>query len=297
MRIGGRPVRNPTLKYLTSAADPTLTDGRDLGSVRGDDMPELPDVEIFRRFVDETSLHRKVVDVRVLNRRVLDGLSPGKLRQVLVGRTFHSTTRHGKYLFVGAGGFRQVVLHFGMTGYLDFGRQRRTGPHDRVVFVFAGEYSLAFVCARLFGRITLAQSVEEFVADKRLGPDAMAVSAEEFASRVRRSRATIKSILMDQSQVAGIGNLYSDEILFRSRIRPTFPGRRLTNEQAACLYRNTRKVLQMAIEREGDPWAMPQSYLLPHRKREGRCPRCQTALMRQTVAGRTAYWCPQCQRE
>ena len=183
-----------------------------------------------------------------------------------------------------------------MTGHLDFGRQRRTGPHDRVVFVFADEYSLAFVCARLFGRITLAQSVEEFVADKRLGPDAMAVSAQEFALRVCRSRATIKSILMDQSQVAGIGNLYSDEILFRSRIHPAFPGRRLTTGQAACLYRNTRKVLRMAIEREADPWAMPQSCLLPHREREGCCPRCKAALTRQTVAGRTAYWCPQCQR-
>lgn len=260
-------------------------------------MPELPDVETFRRFVDETSLHRRLVDVRVFNRRVLNGLSPQRLKQALQGRSFRSTARHGKYLFVDVGGSGWLVLHFGMTGYLDFGRQRRTGPHDRVVFVFAHEYSLAFVCARLFGRITLAQSVEEFIADKRLGPDAMDVCGEEFASRVRRSRATIKSILMDQSQVAGIGNLYSDEILFQSRIHPAFPGHRLTAEQAACLYRNTRKVLRMAIGRKADPWAMPPSYLLPHREREGRCPRCKAALARQTVAGRTAYWCPRCQRK
>ncbi|HNY77313.1 MAG: DNA-formamidopyrimidine glycosylase family protein [Sedimentisphaerales bacterium] len=259
-------------------------------------MPELPDVEIFRRFVDETSLQRRLADVRVFNRRVLNDLSPQRLKRALQGRSFHSTARHGKHLFVEVDGSLWLVLHFGMTGHLDFGRQRRTGPHDRVVFVFADEYSLAFVCARLFGRITLAQSVEEFVADKRLGPDAMAVSAQEFALRVCRSRATIKSILMDQSQVAGIGNLYSDEILFRSRIHPAFPGRRLTTGQAACLYRNTRKVLRMAIEREADPWAMPQSCLLPHREREGCCPRCKAALTRQTVAGRTAYWCPQCQR-
>jgi formamidopyrimidine-DNA glycosylase len=260
-------------------------------------VPELPDVETFQEALNGTSLHQKLVDVQVYNRRVLNGLSPLKLKRALVGRTFRSAKRHGKYLFVDVNGSRWLVLHFGMTGYLEYGNQRETGPHDRVVFVFADRYSLAFVCPRLFGRITLAESVEGFVDDRRLGPDAMAISAEEFASRLRRSRATVKSTLMNQSQIAGIGNLYSDEILFQSCIHPTFPGHRLTAEQAECLYRNTRKVLRMAIRRKADPWAMPASYLLPHRQRDGRCPRCEARLTRRTVAGRTTYWCPQCQRK
>jgi formamidopyrimidine-DNA glycosylase len=259
-------------------------------------VPELPDVETFQEFLNGTSLHQKLVDVKVFNRRVLDGLSPQKLKRALVGRTFRSTRRHGKYLFVDVDGSRWLVLHFGMTGYLEYGNQRETGPHDRVVFVFAERDSLAFVCPRMFGRITLAESVEGFVGDRRLGPDAMAISGEEFASRLRRSKATVKSRLMDQSCIAGVGNLYSDEILFQSRIHPMFPGHRLTGGQAECLYRNTRKVLRMAIRRNADPWAMPPSYLLPHRQQDGCCPRCEAALTRQTVAGRTTYWCPQCQR-
>lgn len=259
-------------------------------------MPELPDVETFQKVLDATSLRRELIDVQVLNRRVLDGLAPLRLRRTLVGREFRSTRRHGKYLFAEAGEARWLVLHFGMTGYLDYGEQREPRPHDRVVFVFGGGCRLAYVCPRLFGRIALTGSVEGFIEERHLGPDAMDISAEEFIARVRGSRATVKSRLMDQSCVAGVGNLYSDETLFQSSVHPAFPCHRLTTEQAKRLYRDMRKVLRIAIRRKADPWAMPPSYLLPHRMRDGCCPTCHTALARETIAGRTTYWCPKCQR-
>ncbi len=260
------------------------------------DVPELPDVETFQEVLEGTSLRQELIDVKVLNRRVLDGLSPARLRRTLVGREFRSTRRHGKYLFAEAGEAHWLVLHFGMTGHLDYGELGEPRPHDRVVFVFAGHRRLAYVCPRLFGRIILAGSVEEFVSERNLGPDAMHIGGEEFVSLVRRSKATVKSRLMDQSCIAGVGNLYSDETLFQSCIHPAFSCHRLTTEQARRLYRDMRKVLRMAIRRKADPWALPASYLLPHRKPDGRCPTCAAELKRETVAGRTTYWCPKCQR-
>lgn len=263
---------------------------------KGIAVPELPDVEIFQSILTATSLRQEMIDVKVLNRRVLNALSPSKLRQALVGRAFRSARRHGKYLFAEVDDSHWLVLHFGMTGCLDYGVVEESGPHDRVLFVFASGCRLAYVCPRLFGRIALTESVDRFVHERKLGPDAMHIGAEEFAVRVRRSKATVKARLMDQSCIAGVGNLYSDETLFQSSLHPAFPCHRLTIEQGIRLHRDMRKVLRMAIRRKADPWAMPPSYLLPHRKPDGCCPTCDTGLTRDTVAGRTTYWCPQCQR-
>jgi formamidopyrimidine-DNA glycosylase len=260
-------------------------------------VPELPDVECFQRFLQETSLNRRITGVEVFNRRVLDRISPVQLRRAVVGRSFRSTRRHGKYLLTEVDDSAWLVLHFGMTGSLDYGRPPRPGPYDRVVFALGDGYRLAYVCPRLFGRITLARSAEDFIEERSLGPDAMHVSAEEFARRIGRSKATVKSCLMNQSCVAGIGNLYSDEILFQSGLHPALSAHQLAAEQLERLYRSTRKVLQMAIRRKADPWAMPPSYLLPHREPGGCCPACKIGLVRQTIAGRTTYWCPKCQRK
>lgn len=259
-------------------------------------MPELPDVETFRRYVDATALRRRIVDVEVLSRRVLAGVSSRRLRQVLRGATFNRTRRHGKHLFVDTNGSQWLVLHFGMTGYLDYGKERTRGPHDRVIFVFAKKCSLAYVCPRLFGRVTLTASVEEFVEMKKLGPDAMSVSAEGFACCLCGSKATVKSSLMNQRLIAGVGNLYSDEILFQSQVHPLFRSDRLSVAQATQIHRDMRKVLRRATERKADPMQLPGSYLLPHRRIGGSCPRCSGKLARRTVAGRTAYWCPACQK-
>lgn len=258
-------------------------------------MPEWPDVETFRRYVTATSLHQEIADVEVSNTRVLAGTSPSRFKQALKGRTFTSTGRRGKHLFVITDNARCLVLHFGMTGYPRYRKAQTSGPHDRVTFIFAGGASLAFVCPRLFGRLALTRSVEAYVAKKRLGPDAMDISADDLALRLRRSKAGIKASLMNQRLIAGLGNLYCDEILFQSGVHPQLTGDRLGPEPARRIHRNMRKVLRMATRRNADPMRLPRSYLLPHRRPGGLCPQCKGLLARQTVAGRTTYWCPACQ--
>jgi formamidopyrimidine-DNA glycosylase len=259
-------------------------------------MPELPDVEAFRRYLDSTALHQRIENVRVRHERVLEGVSARRLTLELNGRTFESTDRHGKYLFVDTGRAPWLVLHFGMTGCLEYEKDREPGDHDRVVFDFDNGYSLTYVCSRLLGKVTLTKSPQRFVQEAGLGPDALTIDAEQFASRVRGSRAAVNSCLMNQALLAGVGNIYSDEILFQSRISPRFKSSKVTDKQAGQLYGKMLHVLKMAADRKADPSKLPASWLLPHRDAGGPCPRCGGDIKKGKTSGRSAYWCPRCQR-
>jgi formamidopyrimidine-DNA glycosylase len=260
-------------------------------------MPELPDVETFRKYLDATALHQHVADVAVREKRVLKDVSARDFERAVKGRQFEATDRHGKYLFVHTSGSAVPVLHFGMTGLLAYEKEREPQRYDRVVFGFENRYSLAYQCRRLLGRIALAKSPAHFVQDNNLGPDALQIGREKFVEALRGAQAAAKSCLMDQERLAGIGNIYSDEILFQSRMSPKRKADTLSAAEAAQLYRTMRRVLTMAIERRADPARMPASWLLPHRNTEEPCPRCRGTIARIKVGGRSAYWCPRCQAE
>jgi formamidopyrimidine-DNA glycosylase len=260
-------------------------------------MPEWPDVEIFKQYLDATSLHRKIRTVTVHNRKVLEGISPEKLRQVLQGHSFESTTHHGKYLFVEIDNQYYMVLHFGMTGSLRYSKNdRQKESHDRVVFSFVNGYKLVYVCQRLLGHIGLVKSVTQFLESHELGPDAFSVDMEEFKKIFKKSRGGAKSTLMNQKLIAGIGNIYSDEILFQAGINPEIQCSKLTNTDTKNLCRNMKKVLRRAVERKADPQKLPESYLLVHRQKGGSCPRCHNEIRTKKIAGRTAFFCPKCQK-
>lgn len=259
-------------------------------------MPELPDVETFGRYLSATALHQKLADVRVQHQRVLVGVSASRLKRTLKGLRFEQTDRHGKYLFVWTDSEPILLLHFGMTGFLQYEKDRTPGAHDRVLFDFDNGYTLAYVCLRLLGEVSVTDSIEQYVNEHDLGPDALAVDADELTETLQKSRATIKSCLMNQKLIAGIGNVYSDEILFHSRLAPQRRGRSLSRSQAKQLHRRMRHVLEMAVERQADPARMPSSWLLSHRDEGASCPRCDGRIEKTKVAGRSAYWCPKCQQ-
>ncbi len=259
-------------------------------------MPELPDVEMFRRYIGATSLHQKIASVTVRDRRLLKGVSARHLEQTLTGRAFETAGRHGKYLFAAANGSAWLVLHFGMSGNLDYGKQRETGRHDRVIFDFTNEYSLAYISQRRLGRVALSPGVERFVEEHDLGPDAMDIDCADFASRIRGSKAPVKSSLMNQRLVAGVGNIYADEVLFQGRMSPVLSGNTLSEKQARHLCHTMQRVLHAAVDRGADPARFPASWLLPNREQGRSCPRCGGRIRKERVAGRSAYWCPGCQQ-
>lgn len=263
-------------------------------------MPELPDVELYKQYLDATSLHKKIEDVEVTTAKILGHVSSRRLQMRLKGHRFQSTKRHGKHLFVALDRPEWLMLHFGMTGRLQyFKRRQKADPHARMIVHFVNDYRLAYISARMLGRIELIRDVKEFVSKKKLGIDALDVSLdfEAFQQLLKNRRGTIKSALMNQAIVAGIGNVYSDGILFRAQIHPDTPVARLGREKLNLLFREMKRVLRTAIRCRVDADRFPRSYLLPHRDRDGQCPRCGRRLATKKVSGRTAYYCTNCQQK
>ncbi len=261
-------------------------------------MPELPDVEVFRRYLENTALDQPIEKLEVLAEDVVEGVSVEHLRSRAEGRRFRSTDRHGKYLFAELDNRDWLVFHFGMTGYLAYFKEETDKPgHTRALFHFAGGYRLAFVLQRKLGMITLTEDTESFVKGQGLGVDALDKSfgLDDFKRLLRGAKSGIKSALTNQSHIAGIGNIYADEILFQARVNPKALVGRLTDQDLERVFQAMKEVLETAIECQADPTRMPEHYLLPQREEGGTCPRCQSEIKRTRVSGRGGYFCPRCQ--
>jgi formamidopyrimidine-DNA glycosylase len=264
-------------------------------------MPELPDVEHFRQHLAATSLNRTIEDVTIRKAKVL-ALPGARLRQALHGRRMKRTRRHGKQLLVELDDGGWLALHFGMTGrLLHFTNPADDPPYDRVRLDFADGSHLAFDDRRQLGRVAIVADADDFIRQQKLGPDALDPKLGEaaFIALFAANRATAKAALMDQTLVSGIGNIFSDEILFQAGIHPQAPVKALGRADLARLYRTTRKVLEMAIARGGGSEEgtdkLPKGFLTPRREEGASCPRCRGRIATRKFSGRTAYFCPACQ--
>ncbi|MFP4281344.1 MAG: DNA-formamidopyrimidine glycosylase family protein [Verrucomicrobiota bacterium] len=262
-------------------------------------MPEHPDVAAFRRRLAQTSLHRTINQFECDDTTILESVSRRRLRETLEGRAFEETSQHGKYAFArlsGEAGW--LVFHFGMTGRFVFhGMNEADGDLPRyahAVFFFDDGSRLAFVCPRKLARLALVREPEDWTEEKALGPDALAVGVRDFDRRLEGRRGGLKAALMDQSLVAGVGNVYSDEICFQERWHPRHAVSALDGEARKSLRRTMQRILKVAARHEAHPDELPRGYLLPHRHEGGHCPRCDTPLEQARVV-RTSYFCPQCQ--
>jgi formamidopyrimidine-DNA glycosylase len=260
-------------------------------------MPELPEVETFKRYLDSTSLHQRISGVDVRSAHVVKDVSPRDLARRLKGRCFESSRRHGKHLFVRTDGDQWLRLHFGMTGSLHYLKRDEQPPKTaRVIFWFANNYRLAFDDQRKFGEIELIKDVAGFLQRRGLGADALEISLSQFKAIVRNHRGAVKAVLLNQQLIAGIGNLYADEILFRTCMHPATQAVRLSDSDLRRLFRATRYALDKAIVLKTDFNRLPKSWLLTHRGKSGKCPRCGRGLKSATIGGRTAWFCAHCQK-
>lgn len=261
-------------------------------------MPELPDVEVYRRVLDSTSLNRRIAEVATYSDKVLQETPPEAFRARLSGQRITSSLRHGKYLFAGLLSGDHVGLHFGMSGALAFLEEGEEDPrHERCALLFQDGSRLVYISQRQLGRLFWIEDLEGFTRARELGPDALDADLDfhSFSRRLAARRGSVKSALMDQSVLAGIGNIYSDEILFQAKVAPTRRVRELGEGEVAGLYKAVREVLQQAIEADAQPEAMPPGFLLRCRAPDGACPRCGGSLRTVKVGGRRGYFCPSCQ--
>ena len=162
---------------------------------------------------------------------------------------------------------------------------------------FTNGYHLADDCARKLGKISLTDDPEEFISEKGLGVDALdeELDLEAFQDLLGGTRSFIKSALMNQKLMAGIGNVYSDEILFQAGVYPRAKSKDLNRKLTENLFYSMKKVLTTAVDRKANPEDLPDSYIIPRRGANGTCPKCGAALRKITVSGRTGYYCDQCQ--
>jgi formamidopyrimidine-DNA glycosylase len=258
-------------------------------------MPELPDVEGFRRVLADNAVGRPIERVEARDPAMLRNTTPQALGRALNGRSFERPNRHGKWVIAPAGG-PVVLMHFGMTGLLEWAMEGEPRHrHDRIVFRCRGG-ELRYRNMRRFGAVLLARDRDAAAALMGgLGPDAETLDRAQFNELLKGRRGGIKAALMDQTVIAGLGNLLVDEILWRARIHPRRQVSSVDARRREELFRAMDETLRAAIPTGRVPGA--EGWLTQVRdRRDAVCPRCGTRLRKSTVAGRTSRWCPRCQR-
>jgi len=281
-------------------------------------MPELPEVETLVRGLRQAILGRRIVSITLGKTDFID--DPAALERHLPGRQIEAVERYGKFMLLrlsavtrdsvagsnGDAAPASLLVHLGMTGHIaPAPAGQPLEKHTHVCLLLDDGRELRYTDARRFGRIaylTKALLVEELT---RFGADPLEVSKEEFADRICGRRARIKSLLLDQSVLRGVGNIYADESLWRAKIHPARLGEKLSRKEAETLRRMLQDILRKAIVLRGssisdflDAEGEQGEYQRHHRAygREGKnCYRCKTPIRRAIVAGRSSYFCPRCQ--
>jgi formamidopyrimidine-DNA glycosylase len=274
-------------------------------------VPELPEVESARAAIERAALNRRIADVDDSDTYVCRPHRPGEIRDALVGRSLTAAHRQGKSIWCDTSGLGrshtpgpELAIHLGMSGHIlvthadgelteggdwlatEGRRAAAQNPKnpvwDRFTITFEDGGRLRLFDPRRLGRVRLDADRE------RLGPDAQEITLADFRERLGRGHAAVKARLLDQSVIAGVGNLLADETLWQARISPRRPADELQPDELAHLRRALRAATRRARERGG----VHTGTFMRHRTRDGHCPRCGSEVARATVGGRTTYWCP-----
>lgn len=264
-------------------------------------MPELPDVEVRRLYLERTSLNRPVARVSVLDKRILQDATPASLGRGLKGASFTEARRRGKYVFLPTDRGNTLLMHFGMTGELLFRNPGEQKPKwSRVEFHFEGGTCLHYINMRLIGKVALYPTTdpEEITDIAGLGPEPLSrgFTFKRFRDIVQSRETTIHQVLMDQELLAGIGNIYSDEITYQAGVRPDRSTRTLSEAELRRLYDKLKWVLKRSIELGAELDDHADVFIIPNRERGGACPRGHGRLVKKTIGGRSSYFCSECQK-
>jgi formamidopyrimidine-DNA glycosylase len=248
-------------------------------------MPELPEAERARLQI-ERALGRRIAGADDRDGYVCRPHAPGEIDDALRGRTLTAAHRRGKFLWVETDdGGPDLGLHLGMAGRIAVDEDEAPQGWDRFALDFAGGGRMALRDKRRLGRAVIEPDFSH------IGPDAAEVGRDVFRERVGRGTTPIKARLLDQGVLAGVGNLLADETLWRARLSPLREAGALGAEELDRLRVELRAAIRSAIRQGG----VHTGDFIGARKRGHPCPRCGTTVRRDTVGGRTTFWCPACQ--
>ncbi|MDD4939295.1 MAG: bifunctional DNA-formamidopyrimidine glycosylase/DNA-(apurinic or apyrimidinic site) lyase [Candidatus Omnitrophica bacterium] len=267
-------------------------------------MPELPEVETIKRELEKVVLGKKIIEVVIHNPKVIRHPSPAQFKNGLSGTVFKRILRKAKVLILELSGGKSLVIHLKMTGQLIYPGD---GARSRVTFRLSDGKSLDFNDQRLFAELRLMDDWRKLSFIQRLGPEPFELAAEDFKKMLSRKKTKIKPLLMDQTFISGVGNLYACEALFRAKINPGRPASSLLEKEKETLFREIKDTLTEAITHKGssvDQYVQlsgnPGNYARYHKvyDRLGKpCLVCKTPIKRISMGGRGTYFCPECQAE
>lgn len=264
-------------------------------------MPELPEVETYRRYLSETIMYQPITHVEVEDPKKLLLIPYDEFLPRLKGKQVIDSKRVGKNLFLKLDSSDWLYMHFGMTGDVHYYRDDADRPkHARIVFFFDSGFKLGFICPRKFERLSVVSDPDEFLKQKKVNTDATEITFEEFKQQLNTRKTVIKSVLLNQATVAGLGNWIVDEVLFIAKVNPSAKSSDLSDSQIRRIFDAMREVVQLAIEKEANYVYFPSSYLI-HARGWGKpafntdCPNCKQPLRIEKVAGRTTFYCAACQ--
>jgi formamidopyrimidine-DNA glycosylase len=273
-------------------------------------MPELPEVETVARGLQAVLPGRRILGVRLGKTDFIN--DPAAIERELPGCRIVAVRRFGKFLLldlersISSGAPFSLQVHLGMTGQiLTCPPEARVAPHTHIFFALDDGRELRYTDVRRFGRIRILANGARESLEREFGLDPLEATEEEFRASLQSRRARIKALLLDQHVLRGIGNIYTDESLWRARIHPMRLGEKLKDDELHRLFRTVQQVLREAIRMRGssvsdyvDSHGEPGEFQLRHRvyMREGKkCFRCSALVRRVIVAGRSSYFCPRCQ--
>jgi formamidopyrimidine-DNA glycosylase len=257
-------------------------------------VPELPDVEGFRRELAGPLRGRRIRHVEVRDPGILRNTTAQALSRRLAGHRFGGPRRHGKWLILPTDG-PTLLVHSGMTGHPHYAADgAESVPYERLV-VSLDRGELRYADLRKLRGVWLAAS-EDDIADVTgpQGPDALGLGLREFRAVLSGRRGRLKPTLMDQSVIAGLGNLLTDEICWRAGLHPSRPVADLDDDDLKRLHAAMTRVLRTSV-RHGRVPGLPRWLTGVRDEPDPSCPRCGTRLARGRVGGRTSMWCPRCQ--
>lgn len=270
-------------------------------------MPELPEVETFVRALRRPLAGRTITGARNdWPRHIVTPAFP-ELRERVSGRQIEGIDRRGKYLVFSLSDGETLIIHLKMSGHLSVvGGDAPPDPYVHTVFELDDGRELRFRDTRKFGRVYLVHDPAEILGP--LGPEPLAedFTVAELAGRLKGRKRVLKPLLLDQTFIAGVGNIYADEALFYAGLRPTRNSASLSAEEIAALHAALRKVLQMGIDREGasinsyvkadGEMGDMQNAVAVFRRTGQTCYQCGGPIERIVLGGRSTHFCPTCQR-
>ncbi len=267
-------------------------------------MPELPEVETIKRELEKKILGKKITEVKVIRPKVIKEPSVDKFEQGLTGEAPEEIIRKAKVLIIKFGEQKFLIIHLRITGWLLYGRKEE--EKARLVFRFSDASCLNYMDSRLLGELRLRGDWRDLKFIQSLGPEPFEISLTDFGRIIRNRTTRIKVLLLDQSVIAGIGNIYAQEALFLAGIDPRRPANSLRKAESKRLYQKIISVLEEGIKfrgssvdsyrnTAGDKGGMEERLKVYGRKKEP-CRVCGRPLQKIALGGRGTCFCPHCQK-